>query len=46
MEEKEIGATLENRLADPFDEYVPLWLKAASEDIKALQDEYFSQVKK
>ena len=46
MEEKDIVASIENRLADPFEKYVSSWLEVTSEDIKTLQDEYFSRVEK
>ncbi len=44
MEEKDIMASLENKVADPFEEYLSLWHELTPDLIKVLQSDYFSKV--
>jgi len=44
MEEKDIMATLENKVAEPFEEYLSLWRDLAPDSIKALQSDYYRKV--
>ena len=46
MEERDIIKTLEDRLADPFEEYYTLWRQVTPERIKMLQDQYYSEVER
>ena len=46
MEEKDIIATIENRVAGPFGTYVSGWKSLTVEKIKTLQDEYYKETAK
>lgn len=43
MEEKDILAQLENKVADPFENFLKNWHKLTTEDIKDLQEEYYHE---
>jgi thioredoxin-like negative regulator of GroEL len=46
MEEQNIVETIENRVADPFEQYVSGWQSLSAEQIKTMQDEYYNEVAK